>query len=163
MKRIISALVLVTLSLAGCGDDEDGGGGNNTGGKGGSGQQGEAGDGSAPVAGAPSGNVDCDPEAATTCQNDTDCQFVIDGTARITAGQCGQGCLGKDESCAVDCITGEIDITPDCASCYAETVQCSIENCLTECISDTESDKCKACQVQKGCRDAFNTCSGLPE
>lgn len=167
MKRIISTLVLVTLSLAGCGDDDDGGDGN-TGGTGatnatGGTSQGEAGEDSTPVGGAPTGNVGCDPAEATTCQNEMDCPVVVDGTARMTAGVCGQGCLGEEESCAIDCITNEIDISPDCATCYAQTVQCSVENCLEECLADTESDECKLCQVQSGCREAFNTCSGLPE
>ena len=28
--------------------------------------------------------------------------------------------------------------------------------------ADPEADECKACQVDKGCRETFNTCSGLP-
>jgi hypothetical protein len=169
MKRIISALSVLacatTFALAGCsGDDDD-----DTGGTAGS-----SGKGNEPTAGAPQAgagapsdgnNLACDPEAATTCQNDTDCSFVKDGTARTTAQTCGKGsCLGsEDENCARDCILAELDMTSDCASCYAEFVNCTIANCVGACIQDPDSDGCHTCQEEKGCRPTFDTCSGLPE
>lgn len=170
MKRILSALVLSTLSVGACGGDDDDDA-SNTGGSSSAGTTSEAGEpgmpsGGAPESGgggAPTGNVGCDPEEATTCQNEIDCPFVVDGTARMTAGVCGQGCLGKEESCAVDCITDELDMSSECATCYAQTVACTVENCLSDCLNDPEADKCKACQVESGCRAAFNECSGLPE
>jgi hypothetical protein len=149
MQRIFSVLLLLTLGLGvSCGGDDDDGG--DPGPIGGS-------------DGAPTDNVDCDPEEATTCQNEQDCPFVIDGTARVTAGTCGQGCLGKEESCAVECITAELAMSQECATCYAQTVACTVQNCLSECLADTEAEKCKVCQVDSGCRAAFNDCSGLPE
>jgi hypothetical protein len=175
MQRIISALVLVTLATlgaAGCGDDDDDSA--NTGGTGGGtsvvpngGDTSAAGDTSSggdasPGGGAPSGNVMCDPTEKGVCQNDMDCPFVVDGTARITAGTCGQGCIGKAENCSRDCILMMLDMSSECASCYADTVNCTIMNCLAECIGDPEAEACKQCQVDKGCRAAFDDCSGLP-
>ena len=153
MKRIFSAWLVLTLGLGvSCGgDDADDGG-----------DPGPIG-GSDGAAGAPTGNVGCDAQEATTCQNEQDCPFVIDGTARVTAGMCGQGCLGEEESCAVECITDDLEISQECATCYAQTVACTVENCLSECLADTEAEKCKVCQVDSGCRAAFNECSGLPE
>lgn len=159
MKRIISALSVLACAaafgLVGCGDDGDSGGGT-------------AGKGNEPTAGAPgdgSPNVGCDPEAATTCQNDTDCEFVVDGTARATAQVCGkEECLGsEDEDCARDCILRDLKMTSECAACYADTVNCTIANCLAECIADAESKGCLACQEAEGCRPTFNECSGLTE
>lgn len=160
MKRIISALALLsfatTLGIAGCGGDDDDGGAN-TAGKSAGGE---------PEGGAPSeGNLGCDPEQATTCQNDTDCTFVTDGTARTTAQTCGKGmCLGSsDENCARNCILEALDMTSDCAACYADFVNCTIAKCVADCIQDPDSDGCHECQEREGCRPTFNTCSGLPE
>jgi hypothetical protein len=114
--------------------------------------------------GAPSGNVMCDPTEEGVCQNAMDCPFVVDGTARIEAGKCGQSCLSSgDENCSRDCILETLEMSPDCAQCYADTVACTIMNCLGACINDPEAAACKECQVEKGCRAAFDECSGLPE
>lgn len=161
MKRIISALSVLacatTLGLVGCGGDDDGGGG------------GTAGDGNEPTAGAPgtgSPNLSCDPEEATTCQNDTDCAFVIDGSARTKAQLCGRDeCLGSEDpdECARDCILRDLDMTSDCAGCYGAFVNCTIANCVAACIADPDSDGCHECQETEGCRPTFDDCSGLPQ
>jgi hypothetical protein len=159
MKRFISALSVLAfasaLSLVGCGDDDDGTGG------------GTAGKGNEPTAGAPGegNNVACDPEQATTCQNDTDCPFVADGTARARAQTCGKGqCLMADSAeCSRDCILESLEMTSDCANCYAAFVQCTKKECLGDCLTDPNSEGCSTCQVEQGCREDFNTCSGLPE
>jgi len=178
MKPVISILALLTaasIGVAGCsGDDDDSA--SNTGGKGntagapssnaGAPAAGTAastgGDGSTPTGGANSGNVMCDPTQMGVCQNDMDCPFVADGTARITAGECGKGCVGKVETCSRDCIVMMLQMSSECATCYADTVNCTIMNCVSECYADPESDGCKQCQVDSGCRSAFDTCSGLP-
>jgi hypothetical protein len=168
MKRLIPALMLLTAfgwTVAGCGDDDDDGG--NTGGKGNTaGQPGEpdpVGGETSSSGGAPSVNLGCTPSEATTCQNDTDCPFVLDGTARTTAQTCGKGCLGGEETCARDCILEDLEMTSECASCYADFVNCTIANCVSACLADPDSDGCHTCQEDKGCRPDFNSCSGLPE
>ena len=179
MKRTLSAFALVTvaaLAAVACGSDDDSSPG--SGGKSSSaGKSSTGGDSSGPVggatepgggdtstaAGAPSsGNVMCDPTQDGVCQNATDCPFIVDGTARITSGNCGKGCIGKAETCSRDCIVMKIAMTPECATCYADTVNCTIKNCTGECFADPEADVCKQCQVDSGCRAAFDTCSGLP-
>jgi hypothetical protein len=167
MKRLVPALMLFTVlgfSLSGCGDDDDGG--DNTGGNGNSAGTPGSSDAGAPGAaegGAPNLNLACTPSEETTCQNETDCPFVIDGTARVTAQSCGKGCLGGDESCARDCILAELDMTAGCADCYVEFVNCTIANCVGACLTDPDSDGCHTCQEEQGCRPDFDTCSGLPE
>jgi hypothetical protein len=182
MKRIMSALTLVTaaaLSVAACGGDDDDDSSNTGGtsgtsgtstssagepatGNGGEPSIGNAGAPSTGNGGAPSGNVECDATADGVCQNATDCPFVADGTARMTAGTCGKGCIGKEETCARDCITEELPMTEECATCYADTVNCTIKNCTAECFADPSAQICTDCQVEAGCREAFDTCSGLP-
>ncbi len=163
MKRIISALMVITVAsigFAGCGGDDDDSSTTTTGGQGNSAGMPATSDGGA----APSGNVTCDPEVNGVCQNPMDCPFVVDGTARITAGTCGQGCLGSaDDNCSRDCILDMLDMSSDCSKCYADTVACTIMNCLAECVNDPEAAACKQCQVDQGCRAAFNECSGLPD
>jgi hypothetical protein len=146
MKRIISALSVLAcatvLGLAGCGGDDEAPGGGD---------------------GAPD-NVACAPAEDTTCQNATDCDFVVDGTARTTAQTCGkEQCLAsKDEDCARDCILESLEMTSECATCYADFVNCTIANCVAACIADPDSDGCRECQETEGCRPTFDTCSGLP-
>lgn len=175
MKRIITALALVSvaaLGIAGCGGDDDDdttptAGKGSTGGEPGTngGTPGTNGGEPGTSGGAPSGNVMCDPAEKGVCQNAMDCPFVVDGTARIKAGECGQGCLTTpdDETCSRDCILAALDMSSECAQCYADTVACTIMNCLGVCVKDPEAAACKECQVEKGCRAAFNECSGLPE
>jgi len=173
MKRIISALALLAtagLGVAGCGGDDDDDA-SNAGGSSGTASVPNGGEpasnGGEPNAagGVPAtGNVQCDPAEDGVCQNDQDCPFVVDGSARITAGTCGKGCLASsDESCARDCLLEELDMSAACAQCYLDTVNCTVTNCLAECVNDPEADECKQCQIDKGCRADFNACSGLPE
>lgn len=163
MKRIISALsvlaVATTFGLAGCGSDDDK---PNPGGNAGASNEPTAG---APNEGNGNGNVACDPEEKTTCQNATDCDFVVDGTARTAAQACGkEQCLGSDdENCARECILESLNMTSECAGCYADFVDCTIKNCVGACIADPNSDECHECQETEGCRPTFNSCSGLPE
>lgn len=152
MKRPIFAFTLLAataLTVAACGDDDgdDNGGNDNTGGM------------------SSVGNVSCDPDNATTCQNDLDCPYVADGSARVAAQDCGKGeCLASaDENCARDCILAELDMSPECAGCYADFVKCTIMECLAACVADPDSDGCLECQETSGCRPDFNDCSGLEE
>lgn len=171
MKRIIAAFATLTavgLTFTACGGDDD----DDTGGKAGSANAGSgntAGKTSNPGEGgggtAPTGNVACDASNDTTCQNAMDCPFVVDGSARTTAQACGKNqCLGSaDENCARDCILEELEMSSECAACYADFVNCTIMHCVAACIADPDSDGCHECQVNEGCRPTFDDCSGLTE
>jgi hypothetical protein len=117
----------------------------------------------------------CDATQKGTCQNDMDCPFVVDGSARKTAQACGQECVlsgSTDENCGRDCILNGsdagspaikgIDMSSECAQCYADIVACTAANCLGQCLQAPDSAACKTCQEEKGCRSAFDDCSGLP-
>lgn len=85
--------------------------------------------------------------------------------ARAAATDCGLSCQShptKDE-CAIECMTEvfKVPLTEGCTSCYGGIVLCTIDNCLPQCIGDSQSPPCKACQASRGCDDAFYSCSGL--
>lgn len=170
MKRVIAAFATLTaigLTFTACGGDDD----DDSSGKAGSGNAGSdntAGKASNPDEGeggtSPTdGNIPCDVDKGTTCQNETDCPFVVDGSARTTAQTCGKDdCLtSQDENCARDCILAELEMSSDCASCYADFVKCTIMHCVGACISDPDSEGCHECQTNEGCRPTFDECSGL--
>ena len=83
-------------------------------------------------------------------------------TATTYAQDCGLGCLGDpdSEACAVECVQDETGLSRDCASCYADAVDCAINNCLAPCAMDPSSWECAACR-DDFCRDDFEFCSGI--
>jgi len=171
MMRVISAFALLTaatLGITACGDDDDDsgkGGGAGTSNNSAAGEPGtDPGPDAGGTTGSPSENVPCEPSNDTTCQNDKDCPFVVDGSARTTAQTCGkEECLGKEASCAANCIVAQLDMSNECAACYGAFVNCTIKQCLSECVVDPDSDECHQCQVDSGCRSTFDACSGLEE
>ena len=145
MKRAFCVgIVLATGALLGtaCGDDDDGG----NAGTGGTGM-----------------NVECTPGGGGVCQNDVDCLVVESGDARESAQRCGMMCVQdmNPGMCAVGCIVADIEISPECAGCYAALVGCAFDNCFAECSTDAASAECNQCQMDSGCRSDFDTCSGL--
>jgi hypothetical protein len=164
MKRLASALSLaLVFSVVSCGDDEkstvdagidagtaaDGGGATACTGT-------FAGINSTTLAGAimaSSGQKACLNDVSTVCT----------GNIAAIAGTCGVSCIGKGKDCITMCIKGQVAALSDgCNSCYADTVLCAQTNCLAQCVNDPAAKVCNDCQWEKGCRTAFNTCSGLP-
>ena len=139
-------LAASALPAVGCGDDDDGDDDGGTGGTGGGGS-----------------NVECTPGGGGACQNDTDCPKVENGEARMDSQTCGRSCLEDTDPgmCTVACIVQEAAITQACAVCYATLAGCAADNCLAECGSAPASDACNQCQIDSGCRGAFDDCSGL--
>lgn len=116
-------------------------------------------------AGSTDQNVDCDPTGEGKCQNEADCPIIEKGTAREIAQQCGTSCLSDADPtvCSQTCVVEQTGLTTDCAGCYLAIVDCTFQNCLALCSADPDSLDCFNCQVDEGCRETFNTCSGLPE
>jgi hypothetical protein len=151
MKRVIFMGIALSIAMglvAGCSDDEDDGGDDDaSGGSGGSGN----------------GNVTCDPSGDGVCENEQDCPKVVSVEARAAAQTCGLGCLEDADpgTCAVACIVDAEDMSQACAACYAGVVGCATENCLAECAENPAAEMCTQCQIDAGCREEFDTCSGL--
>lgn len=77
---------------------------------------------------------------------------------------CGFDCFGADDvqACLVECIIDDSGFSQGCATCFALTIMCTLDNCLTECMADPTSDDCAACQ-EENCMPDFMECSGLDE
>jgi hypothetical protein len=108
--------------------------------------------------------VSCTPsDDGGACTNDADCPKVESGEIRVSAQQCGLGCLSEDDPavCSVACIVNETDASAACSACYAALIGCASERCLASCGADPASADCNQCQIDEGCRGEFDACSGL--
>jgi hypothetical protein len=103
--------------------------------------------------------------AMGACAARGDVYQVCTANLSTVAGLCGLRCLGMNDqqSCIQACIrTEDPQLGEGCAACYAAAVACAQQNCLPECAANPAAPRCTQCQVDKGCRSAFRTCSGLP-
>lgn len=105
-----------------------------------------------------------EPPPVSACMNAEDLGILQGGDVDATgeATTCGLGCLGDDDpgACSGACVETATGLSTDCSSCYANTVVCSIQNCLAPCSADPSSEACTTCQVDAGCIDAFDNCTG---
>lgn len=74
---------------------------------------------------------------------------------------CMLGCLGKDRSCVVDCVTKDVGLSKACADCWGSEAQCVFGSCLKVCLAHPTSAECLQCTNEK-CMPALERCSGLP-
>ncbi len=115
--------------------------------------------------------------ASDRCQDEADLAWLASAAsptqsgrelARAEASNCGLSCLNDPcpATCAVNCMTQQrgIDLSAGCADCYGTIVLCTIENCLPQCINDSQAPGCKQCQDAIGCNERFYACTGpLPD
>ena len=158
---ILFAALLLALPLAACGDDDD-----DTTDTGTVSDAGDVTPDETPDV-TPDETPDVTPDETPTgaCTGDADLAIigggVIDPNAEATT--CGLGCLADDDpvACSTTCVVAETGLSTECSGCYAATVGCSIDNCLTECAADPSSEACETCQIDAGCISDFYACSGL--
>lgn len=148
-------IMIVGLCLAvgafGCSDDEGGNGG--SAGSGGGGSGGSAGAGGTAGGGGGGGVTDA-------CTSSTDTAIVCDAgfTAAVTA--CGTANIGQGADAIAACVAEDTGLSPDCASCFGETTQCTIDNCLQAgCATEPMGESCTNCRAES-CDPAFNACAG---
>jgi hypothetical protein len=106
--------------------------------------------------------------ASGKCANDT--ETICANNMIKVAGDCGVGCFQMSQdpaeqlTCARECIKMNTSppVSDPCATCYVSNVACSIQFCLTQCLTDPAGAACAACRVENHCTDTFYTCSGLP-
>lgn len=97
----------------------------------------------------------------------TDDQDIITGDTvdqSAEARSCGLNSLGEEDPVAASqvCIEMATGLTTDCSFCYAETVGCSVSNCVAPCGTDAAGAECRLCQEDNGCIARFEECSGVP-
>jgi hypothetical protein len=78
------------------------------------------------------------------------------------AATCAQGCfLNPDRvTCIAECVSTNTGLSMPCSMCFGGIADCVIDNCLSSCISDPQSQECLDCTNQN-CMPGFETCSGL--
>jgi hypothetical protein len=112
----------------------------------------------------PDGGGDATAEGA--CTNAADDALLDKDRQGIEdkATQCGVGCIGVEDAvgCAKPCITKKTGLSDGCSQCYANMVDCTIQNCVGVCVADPYCEECKKCEWDMGCYDKFYACSGMP-
>jgi hypothetical protein len=63
--------------------------------------------------------------------------------------------------CVVICVSGQVDLTSDCVSCYGEAITCAAVNCLV-CAAGAAEPECVECLADNNCTSDFNECTGIP-
>lgn len=91
------------------------------------------------------------------CTNSSDETIICDEGFAAAAEACGRNNLGDAQAIAM-CVEDDIGLSTECASCFGETTQCTIDNCLAECV-DPLSDECATCRATN-CDPAFEACAG---
>lgn len=72
---------------------------------------------------------------------------------------CGYQSWGNKLS-ATKCMKEKEAYSDKCAACFAETISCTANHCLWQCMR-SQSSACTQC-VDKNCEPGFQSCSGLP-
>ena len=65
--------------------------------------------------------------------------------------------VGRCVSC---CVGAELEISPACASCAGAVVVCVVQNCLSACGADANSEGCLECRAENECDAAVEACIG---
>ena len=92
------------------------------------------------------------------CTNDADQQIIASKDVEAEVQQCAEENFGAEPG-TKNCIKDSTGLSDPCVACFDDTVQCSVNNCIGDCIGG-QSPACDAC-VDAKCMPAFQACSGL--
>jgi len=95
------------------------------------------------------------------CNNDNDLSVfnTTKDSFHASVQACAKKCYGEP-TCATKCIVSSLKLSQECATCFGTAVGCTAKNCLFDCMSNPNSDKCLACALQN-CEPALLTCTGV--
>lgn len=170
MRRFFTLLVAATtatLSVVGCGSEDDSAAPGNTGGGAGAPAAAQCkGDYAAltkeqlDAAVDSSGKCGGDDDRAVVCANDTTRKVTICGSDCFMTG----GSTEVQDACVASCVerTTSPSLSAGCIDCYVADIACTRTNCPIVCGASPTSVGCAACRVQFGCAPDFFACSGLP-
>jgi len=102
-------------------------------------------------------------QQATGC-NDTQDLAVFNKSYTIfhtRVKTCAQECLATKE-CTQTCLIKDLGLTDTCATCFADSVWCTAENCAIYCTVAPDSKSCLDCEKQY-CQAALVKCAGVDE
>lgn len=100
-----------------------------------------------------------DAGPAGACDNAPDSALIESGAVDRESDRCGRMCILNGPDCTVMCMIMAIDVSAECARCFADIVQCSATSCALACFADSAGMQCRTC-VDTMCGPAFNACSG---
>jgi hypothetical protein len=104
---------------------------------------------------------------AGACSNDADLAAIQAKTAdqmATTMKSCGTSCFTNADrkKCIADCVEKDLGVTNACAQCFGGISDCTMSNCISQCMLDSKSQGCTSCIETAGCNSTFTSCSGLP-
>jgi len=73
---------------------------------------------------------------------------------------CIKDCGAGDVQCVQDCFAEKTGVSLECASCFAQTYACILENCADVC-EDVTTEECEQCAAENGCFEEMVQCVGI--
>ncbi len=117
---------------------------------------------------ADAGDIDAGPAvdggpAMGLCLDAQNQMAINSGNIAAVTETCGRDCLLDPNrvQCTTTCLMTMGGLDAACAGCFAGRTECTISNCVAQCISDVNSPGCVMCQMDNNCVSDFETCSGL--
>jgi hypothetical protein len=104
----------------------------------------------------------CTSSGSGACVNPSDQSVKSSYDLEQESFDCFLQCNPGSAECFANCISSNTGLSPDCATCYGQGVQCVIDNCTDPCLSSLEGPECVSCRAQY-CDGPFTSCSGWAE
>jgi hypothetical protein len=161
MVRNLMLILGLSLTLAafGCSSD-DGGTGGGTAGTGGGGAGGDGGTAGGGGAAGGGGNGGGGGTVTGACTMPEDVAIICDESFTAAATTCGTENILEGPEAIAACIAEDTGLNVNCATCFGETTQCTIDNCIEAgCAVEPMGQSCTMCRAEN-CDPAFNACAG---
>ena len=80
----------------------------------------------------------------------------------MRAQTCATSCaFGTDVAgCNAACFARDLKLSAPCAACNGTFMKCNVDECLSACLIDSKSARCRMCTATN-CEPAYKTCRGF--